>query len=540
MAKSAASVQPKNTPSILSRLRDDLCRDSLLASRGRPSVRALSCRPETLTEKGRPLTEPSATFLLFGATGDLAHRMIFPSLYNLLADALLPEDFLIIASGRSELTDDQFRDDIDKALRKFLAADRYDAEVAKQLRDIIVYQPVEAGNGAQFKALAERLDGRLDKGVSVYLSTPPSLFAPTAQGLAEAGLITPRTRIAMEKPIGKDLASSKQVNDGIGALFAEEQIFRVDHYLGKETVQNLLALRFGNVMFEPLWNATAIDHVQITVGETVGLEGRVSYYDGVGALRDMVQNHVLQILSIIAMEPPARMDPTAVRDEKVKALRSLRPMTAETVKTHSVRGQYTPGAVGGQIVTGYADELGKPSDTETFVALKAYIDNWRWQGVPFYLRTGKRMPTRQSEILIQFKPVRHSIFGRNGGTGLEPNTLIIRLQPEEYIRLLIMSKRPGLERDVHLEEVTLDVSLTAAFAGQRRRIAYERLILDLLVGDATLFVRRDEVEAQWTWIDSIIDGWKEAGVKPSPYSSGNWGPSSAIALIERDGASWND
>jgi glucose-6-phosphate 1-dehydrogenase len=487
------------------------------------------------------LTDPSATFLLFGATGDLAHRMIFPSLYNLLADGLLPDDFLIVASGRTEMDDAAFRRDIDKALQKFVGPDRYDADVAAQLCAIIVYQPVEAGNAAQFAKLAKRLDGRAEGGLTVYLSTPPSLFAPTAQGLADAGLITPTTRVAMEKPIGKDLASSKLVNDGIGALVDECQIFRVDHYLGKETVQNLLALRFGNVMFEPLWNATAIDHVQITVGETVGLEGRVSYYDGVGALRDMVQNHVLQILSIIAMEPPARMDSTAVRDEKVKVLRSLRPMNGETAKTHSVRGQYAPGAVGGEIVTGYVDELGSPSDTETFVALKAHIDNWRWQGVPFYLRTGKRMPARQSEIQIQFKPVRHSIFGRDGqGSGLEPNTLIIRLQPEEFIRLLIMSKRPGLERDVHLEEVTLDVSLTAAFAGQRRRIAYERLILDLLAGDQTLFVRRDEVEAQWTWIDSIIDGWKEAGIKPSPYAAGNWGPSSAIALIERDGASWHD
>lgn len=466
--------------------------------------------------------------------------MIFPSLYNLLADGLLPDDFMIVASGRTQMTDEAFRADIEKALQKYIGADRYEAAVADRLRAMIGYEPVEAGNSAQFGKLAKRLDGRTDRGLSIYLSTPPSLFAPTAQGLAEAGLITPTARIAMEKPIGKDLASSRQVNDGIGALFDESQIFRVDHYLGKETVQNLLALRFGNVMFEPLWNATAIDHVQITVGETVGLEGRVSYYDGVGALRDMVQNHVLQILSIIAMEPPARMDPTFVRDEKVKVLRSLRPMTAEAVKTHSVRGQYTPGAVGGQIVAGYADELGKASDTETFVALKAHIDNWRWQGVPFYLRTGKRMPARQSEIQIQFKPVRHSIFGRNGGSGLDPNTMIIRLQPEEYIRLLIMSKRPGLERETHLEEVTLDVSLTAAFAGQRRRIAYERLILDLLAGDQTLFVRRDEVEAQWTWIDSIIDGWKEAGVKPSPYASGNWGPSSAIALIERDGASWHD
>lgn len=491
------------------------------------------------------MTEPSATFLLFGATGDLARRMIFPSLYNLLSDGLLPDDFLIVASGRSEMDDDAFRKEVDAALHQFLPADRYDAERAARFVALIGYQPVDAGNADQFAKLAERIDGRLERGLSVYLSTPPSLFAPTAQGLSEAGLITPHTRIAMEKPIGKDLASSRQVNDGIGALFAEDQIFRVDHYLGKETVQNLLALRFGNVMFEPLWNTTAIDHVQITVGETVGLEGRVSYYDGVGALRDMVQNHMLQILSIIAMEPPARMDPTAVRDEKVKALRSLRPMTAETVKTHSVRGQYTPGAVQGQIVTGYADELGQPSDTETFVALKAFVDNWRWQGVPFYLRTGKRMPARQSEIVIQFKPVRHSIFGRDGqhgagGTGLEPNTLVIRLQPEEYIRLQIMTKRPGLERQVQLEEVTLDVSLTAAFAGQRRRIAYERLILDLLAGDQTLFVRRDEVEAQWTWIDSIIDGWKEAHVKPAAYSSGNWGPSSAIALIERDGASWHD
>ncbi|WP_062731288.1 glucose-6-phosphate dehydrogenase [Sphingobium abikonense] len=487
------------------------------------------------------MTEPSATFLLFGATGDLARRMIFPSLYNLLADGLLPDDFLILASGRSEMSDDAFREEVCAALRQFLPADRYDDEVASQFRTMIGYQPVDAAKPDQFAALAQRIDGRLERGLSVYLSTPPSLFAPTAQGLADAGLIAANTRIAMEKPIGKDLASSKQVNDGIGALFAEDQIFRVDHYLGKETVQNLLALRFGNVMFEPLWNTGAIDHVQITVGETVGLEGRVSYYDGVGALRDMVQNHILQILSIITMEPPARMDPTAVRDEKVKVLRSLRPMTAETVKTNSVRGQYTPGAVQGEIVTGYADELGQPSDTETFVALKAYIDNWRWQGVPFYLRTGKRMPARQSEILIQFKPVRHSIFWRAGhGTGLEPNTLIIRLQPEEYIRLLIMSKRPGLERQVHLEEVTLDVSLTAAFAGQRRRIAYERLILDLLAGDQTLFVRRDEVEAQWTWIDSIIDGWKEANMKVAPYSSGNWGPSSAIALIERDGASWHD
>lgn len=487
------------------------------------------------------MTEPSATLILFGATGDLAHRMLFPSLYNLLGDALLPDDFMIFASGRTKMDDAAFCKDMCEALEKFLPADRYDADLTAKLCGMIRYCPVEAGNADDFRALAEKVGDRRDRGVSVYLSTPPSLFAPTAQSLAEAGLVGPRTRIAMEKPIGKDLASSQEVNDAIGALFEEQSIFRVDHYLGKETVQNLLALRFGNMLFEPLWNAAAIDHVQITVGEVVGLEGRVSYYDGVGALKDMVQNHMLQILSILAMEPPARLDSTAVRDEKVKVLRSLRPMDGEMVKSHSVRGQYTPGAVQGKIVTGYADELGTPSDTETFVALKVHIDNWRWTGVPFYLRTGKRMPSRQSEILIQFKPVAHSIFGRGRSSGLEPNALIIRLQPEENIRLLIMAKQPGLDRGgVVLQEVGLDVSLAHALGGDRRRIAYERLLLDLLEGDPTLFVRRDEVEAQWVWIDSIIQGWKEAGMKAGSYASGNWGPSSAIALIERDGASWHD
>ncbi len=486
------------------------------------------------------LTERSSTLILFGATGDLAGRMLFPSLYNLQEDGLLPDDFLIVASGRSRQDDAAFRAEVDDCLRNFIGDDRYTAESARRLTERILYCPVEAGNADQFAALAARVKGREDKGIAVYLSTPPSLFAPTAVSLAGAGLVNGTTRIAMEKPIGHDLASSIKVNDAIGGLFDEERIFRVDHYLGKETVQNLIALRFGNMLFEPLWNANHIDHVQITVGETVGLEGRVSYYDGVGALRDMVQNHMLQILSIIAMEPPARFDSTAVRDEKVKVLRSLRPMDAEQARTCSVRGQYGAGAVNGEIVRGYADELGKPSDTETFVALKAHIDNWRWSGVPFYLRTGKRMPTRHSEILIQFKPVAHSIFRRSRfSSGLEPNTLIIRLQPQENIRLLVMAKEPGLDRGgVKLREVGLDVSLTAAFEGQRRRIAYERLLLDLLEGDPTLFVRRDEVEAQWQWIDSIIAGWQEAGMKVSGYAAGNWGPSSAIALIERDGASW--
>jgi glucose-6-phosphate 1-dehydrogenase len=488
------------------------------------------------------LPEKSATLILFGATGDLAHRMLFPSLYHLQCDGLLPEPFHILASGRTEMDDAAFRDTISGALKTYAQPELLDDAKVAAFLETILYSPVSAGNDDQFEALAARARALGDGPVAIYLSTPPALFAPTAQGLAHAGLVTPATRIAMEKPIGKDLASSKEVNDAIGALFSEEQIFRVDHYLGKETVQNLMALRFGNRLFEPLWNSSAIDHVQITVAETVGLEGRVSYYDGVGALKDMVQNHMLQILSIIAMEPPARMDSTSVRDEKVKALRSLRPMDPDSVRNLSVRGQYREGAVKGKLVVGYAEELGKESDTETFVALKAHLDNWRWTGVPFYLRTGKAMPNRQSEILIQFKPVTHSIFRRNGyGSALEPNALIIRLQPDEAIRLCLMAKRPGLDRDgVKLQEIGLDVSLTNAFEGARRRVAYERLLLDLIEGDTTLFVRRDEVEAQWAWIDSIAAGWKESGQKVVQYAAGTWGPSAGIALIERDGASWYD
>ena len=485
------------------------------------------------------MSDKSATLILFGATGDLAHRMLFPSLYNLSTDGLLPSPFNIVASGRTEMDDAAFRETIAKALKTYVQAEMYDDEKVAAFLETVIYCAASADNDAQFADLAKRTKKLGDGPIAVYLSTPPSLFAPTAQALSKAGIVASDTRIAMEKPIGKDLPSSKDVNNAIGALFAEDQIFRVDHYLGKETVQNLMVLRFGNRLFEPLWNSTAIDHVQITVAETVGLEGRVSYYDGVGALRDMVQNHVLQILSIIAMEPPAKMDSTAVRDEKVKALRSLRPMNAETVRTHSVRGQYRDGAVKGKLVAGYVEELGKPSDTETFVALKAHIDNWRWTGVPFYLRTGKAMPNRQSEILIQFKPVSHSIFKRRATSTLESNQLIIRLQPDENIRLSIMAKRPGLDRDgVKLEEVSLDVSL--AFPGERRRIAYERLLLDLIEGDTTLFVRRDEVEAQWTWIDSIVAGWQESDQKVVTYAAGTWGPSAGIALIERDGASWYD
>ena len=485
------------------------------------------------------MAETFRTIIIFGATGDLAHRMLFPSLYNLFADSLLPADMAIIASGRTGMDDDAFRADIDKALQSFLPDDRYDADQAASFAKLIRYCPVSVGEDKDFAALAGMVGDRKKDGVAVYLSTPPSLFAPVVEGLGSAGLSGATVRVAMEKPIGQDLASSQEVNGAVARVFDESQVFRVDHYLGKETVQNLLVLRFGNALFEPLWNSGAIEHVQITVAETVGLEGRVSYYDGVGALKDMVQNHMLQLLALVAMEPPASFSSASVRDEKVKVLRSLRKMDAATANAHSVKGQYGPGAVGGQPVKGYADELGKPSTTETFVAVKAFIDNWRWKGVPFYLRTGKRMPNRQSEIMIQFKPVPHSIFSGRG-RGLEPNTMIIRLQPEEHIQLQVMTKQPGLDRGgMELREVALDVSLSTS-ASHRRRIAYERLLLDLLEGDPTLFVRRDEVEAAWAWIDSIHDAWQSAGQETKTYTAGTWGPSAAIALIERDGASWHD
>jgi glucose-6-phosphate 1-dehydrogenase len=301
-------------------------------------------------------------------------------------------------------------------------------------------------------------------------------------------------------------------------------------------VQNLLALRFANIMFEPLWNAAHIEHVQITVAETVGLEGRVGFYDDAGALRDMVQNHMLQLLSLVAMEPPAIFDATAVRDEKVKVLRSLRLIAPD----ETVTGQYRAGAIAGQAVPGYDDELGKDSETETFVAIKAHIDNWRWKGVPFYLRTGKRLPRRVTEIVVQFRHVPHSIFAGKGARTIA-NSLVIGIQPEENVSFSLMAKVPGLDRGgIRLRQVPLDIAMPDAFAGPQRRIAYERLLLDLIEGDQTLFVRRDEVEAQWDWIDAIRASWGEHGLTPKPYTAGSWGPSAAIALTERDGVTWHE
>ncbi|MCP3733024.1 glucose-6-phosphate dehydrogenase [Sphingomonas sp. MG17] len=485
------------------------------------------------------MRDPFGKLLLFGATGDLAQRMLLPSLYGLHADGLLSSGLTITGTARSTLSDAEYRDFAAKALATHLPDDRKDDGQIASFLDRLQYQPLDASKTDGFGELAAKL-GDISNGLAIFLSTAPSLFEPTIEGLASAGLAGDNVRIGLEKPLGFDLASSREINDAVASVFPENRTFRIDHYLGKETVQNILALRFGNSLFEPIWNAAGIDHVEITVSETVGLEGRAGYYDDVGALRDMVQNHILQLLALIAMEPPARFDGTSIRDEKVKVLRSLRRIAGQDAANLTVTGQYTGGASGGKIVAGYAEELEKPSRTETFVAVKAHVDNWRWQGVPFYLRTGKRMTERRSEIVVQFKPVPHSIFAERGGV-LQSNTLIIRIQPEEYVRLLVMAKEPGLDREgVRLREVPLNLSLEHEFAGTRRRIAYERLLLDLLEGDPTLFVRRDEVEAQWDWIDSIRAGWDSADVRPKSYASGTWGPSAAIALTERDGVTWNE
>jgi glucose-6-phosphate 1-dehydrogenase len=479
---------------------------------------------------------PAQTLLLFGATGDLSRRMLLPSLFGLHADGLLPAGLEIYGTARSEMDDAGFRETAAAALEPIMKDRDLASDVLDRFLERVHYVAADASRPETLAALGQALGTRAGAGLAIFLSTAPSLFESTIAGLEAAGLAGEQTRLALEKPLGHDLASSREINDAVARVFPEARTFRIDHYLGKETVQNLLALRFGNILFEPLWNASAIEHVQITVGETVGLEGRTSYFDGMGSLRDMVQNHMLQLLALVAMEAPAQFTATAVRDEKVKVLRSLRKLDPK----ESVIGQYVAGAVAGKPVPAYAEELEKSSDTETFVALKAHVDNWRWQGVPFYLRTGKRLPRRTSEIVIQFRPVPHSMFAGKGAA-LQPNRLLISIQPEENISFTIMAKQPGLDRDgIRLREVPLDIRMANAFADVRRRIAYERLLLDLIEGDPTLFVRRDEVEAQWEWIDAIRAGWADNAMTPKPYPAGTWGPPAAIALTERDGVTWHE
>lgn len=485
--------------------------------------------------------EISDGLVLFGGGGDLALRMLFPSLAFLEAEGLLPRDMPVIAVARSPMGDDDFRALVREALDK-RAPETVASGAADRLLARTRYQALDVTHPDELKTLGELMAELSVKRPLYYLSVSPSLYTHICQGLLAAGLTGDGARVVMEKPIGKDLASSKVINDQVQEAFSEERIFRIDHYLGKETVQNLIALRFANTLFEPLWNNLTIDHVQITIAETQGVGDRWPYYDEYGAMGDMVQNHMMQLLCLVAMEPPSDLAPDSVRNEKVKVLRSLRPIGRAEVAQNVVRGQYAKGVVNGEQVPGYLEEKGSDSDTETFVAIQAHIDNWRWAGVPFFLRTGKRLPDRDTEIFIQFKGVPHSIFSGECRADMQPNQLLIRLQPEEDIVLRLMNQAPGLSLEgMRLESLPLSLSLKNIHkTGARRRIAYERLILDALNGNSTLFVRRDEVEKAWEWVDGVNDAWKKAGQPPRSYAAGSWGPAGAFALIEREGRAWHE
>ena len=476
-------------------------------------------------------------FIIFGGTGDLSERKLLPALYHRQVAGQFSEPTRIIGASRSKLSDEEFRDYARQALSQHVKpADLVPAEIDR-FAARLSYVSVDAKSGSGFEKLKKAI-GASQAIRTFYLAVGPTLFGDISNKLTEHDLVTPNSRIVVEKPIGRDLSSAKALNDLIGGDFGEHQIFRIDHYLGKETVQNLMALRFANALYEPLWNSAHIDHVQITVAETVGLEDRVSYYDKAGALRDMVQNHILQLLCLVAMEAPSSMEADAVRDEKLKVLRSLKRINGNDAPRVTVRGQYRAGASAGGAVKGYIEELGNgESSTETFVAIKAEIANWRWAGVPFYLRTGKRLATRVSEIVIEFKPIPHSIFGEGAGR-IQANQLVIRLQPDEGVKQWIMIKDPG-PGGMRLLQIPLDMSFAESFH-ERNPDAYERLIMDVVRGNQTLFMRRDEVEAAWQWIDPILEAWEEARQDAQGYTAGTWGPSSSIALIERDGRTWHE
>ncbi len=473
--------------------------------------------------------------VVFGATGDLAIRKLIPALYHRDADGQMPLEASIIGVSRRKLSSEAFRDLARQAIAEHVSAQDQTADAIARFLARLTYQPVDVTGEAGWQDLAASLAAST-RILICYLSVGPDLFGPICDRLGACGLAA-RARVVVEKPIGTSLASARAVNDAIGRHFPESRVYRIDHYLGKETVQNLMALRFANALFEPLWNAAHIDHVQITVAETLGVEGRAGYYDTAGALRDMLQNHILQLLCLVAMEPPTSLAADAVRDEKLKVLQALQPLSHDQVRQSVVRGQYGPGASASGAVRGYLDELGHASGTETFVALRTEIANWRWAGVPFYLRTGKRLPARLSEIVVAFRPIPHSVFDTSAGP-IRSNRLVIRLQPDEGVKLFLMIKDPG-PGGMRLRRVPLDMSFAETFA-VRNPDAYERLLMDVVRGNQTLFMRRDEVEAAWRWVEPILEAWAGADEAPRAYTAGTWGPTASVALIERDKRSWHE
>jgi glucose-6-phosphate 1-dehydrogenase len=496
-------------------------------------------------------TTDACAVVIFGASGDLTRRKLMPALYNLAWARSLPGGFAVVGVARREKTDESFRAEMKEAVSSFSRRKPIDAAVWADFEKGISYVRGSASDASTFESLRSHLD-RIDtergtrKTRLFYLAVPPAEFGPIVEGLRKAGLVVPAgqeksggawTRVVFEKPFGHDLESARILNDAVASAFDESQVFRIDHYLGKETVQNLLVFRFANSLFEPIWGREHVDHVQITVAEDIGVEGRGRFYEQTGVTRDIVENHVMQLLCLTAMEPPVSLAADAVRDEKVKVLRSLRPMERSEVSRSVVRGQYAKGVVRGEDAPAYREEpdVSPESRVETYVAMKCLVDNWRWSGVPFYVRAGKRMARRVTEIAVIFNEIPHTLFHTLDG-GITPNTLAVRIQPDEGISLRFISKEPG--QQTILRDVAMDFRYGAAF-GSNTPEAYERLLLDAMRGEATLFTRRDEVEAQWAYMDHVLGAWAADGNPPPPmYAGGSWGPEQADDLLARDGRRW--
>ncbi len=477
-------------------------------------------------------------FVLFGTLGDLARRKLLPSLYQLEKANLLNGGTKIIGVARQDISEKEYAKEVKANIEKF-TSDEICKDTWKRFSERLDFVQIDMKAPSDYKKLCEHVD--VSRTMVCYFATPPSIYGDICRGMEAANVIDPSVRVVLEKPIGHDLASSIVINEQVAEFFDEKQIYRIDHYLGKETVLNLIALRFANSIFATNWDHNCIDHVQISVAESVGIEGRWGYFDDAGQMRDMVQNHLLQILSLVAMEPPTTLDADSIRDEKLKVLKALRPINASNVAEKTVRGQYVSGFVRGEEVPGYLDEpdANEKSTTETFVAIKAEIDNWRWAGVPFYLRTGKRLPNKTSEVVIYFKRQPHNLFGDSFAT-LPQNKLVIRLQPDEGVEITVMNKVPGLTSSgsMDLQKSKLNLSFSEAFSEDRIADAYEKLLLEVMIGNQALFVRRDEIEQAWTWVDSIRAAWDASNEPPASYQAGTWGPVSSIALLAREERSW--
>jgi len=482
---------------------------------------------------------PPCDLVIYGGLGDLARRKLIISLYRLENGNFLEPDTRIIAVDRLEEDSASFIKIAYKSLQNFLGAP-LDEAIWKKLSARLSYQQMDLTQPDQYKIFNEITDS--SKRIMVnYFAVAPFLFQPICEGLKHSGVLTETSRMVMEKPIGHDLASSKEINDTVAGVFGDKQVFRIDHYLGKETVLNLLAVRFANSIFTTNWDHNTIDSVQITVGEEVGIEGRWEYFDQTGQLRDMVQNHLLQILTFVAMEPPANLEAQSIHNEKIKVLKALRPITADNVHEKTVRGQYTDGFLKGKEVPGYLNEEGANTEsaTESFVALRVDIDNWRWAGVPFYLRTGKRMMNKRTEIVINFKQLPHNIF-KESYRNLPENKLVIHLQPNEGIDIQMLNKIPGINENIKLQKTKLDLSFSDTFKNSCIFGGYEKLILESLRGNPTLFISREEIEQAWTWIDSIQTAWANTNTETKDYPAGTWGPVASVALLARDGRAWEE